>query len=124
MAGDSDAQIINFLVSRYGEFSLLLKPPLSWHDRGGGRTPGITAPRHPDDRRGLRAATQHGPLAMAETANFSAAEELRLAECGDNASPIAGARRFLGPFCANTQLRGNMLFFLDVSASDITKLLI
>jgi len=30
MAGDSDAQIINFLVSRYGEF-ILLKPPLSWN---------------------------------------------------------------------------------------------
>jgi cytochrome c-type biogenesis protein CcmH len=29
-AGDSDAQIINFLVSRYGEF-VLLRPPLSWH---------------------------------------------------------------------------------------------
>lgn len=29
-AGDSDAQVINFLVSRYGEF-VLLKPPLSWH---------------------------------------------------------------------------------------------
>ena len=28
--GDSDTQIINFLVSRYGEF-VLLKPPLSWH---------------------------------------------------------------------------------------------
>ncbi len=30
MAGDTDAQIINFLVSRYGEF-VLLKPPLSWN---------------------------------------------------------------------------------------------
>lgn len=30
MAGDSDAQILNFLVSRYGEF-ILLKPPLSWN---------------------------------------------------------------------------------------------
>lgn len=30
MAGDSDAQVINFLVSRYGEF-ILLKPPLSWN---------------------------------------------------------------------------------------------
>jgi cytochrome c-type biogenesis protein CcmH len=30
MAGDSDQQIINFLVSRYGEF-ILLKPPLSWN---------------------------------------------------------------------------------------------
>jgi len=29
-AGDSDQQIINFLVSRYGEF-VLLRPPLSWH---------------------------------------------------------------------------------------------
>jgi cytochrome c-type biogenesis protein CcmH len=29
-AGDSDAQILNFLVARYGEF-VLLKPPLSWH---------------------------------------------------------------------------------------------
>ncbi|HYA06463.1 MAG TPA: cytochrome c-type biogenesis protein [Xanthobacteraceae bacterium] len=29
-AGDSDAQVISFLVSRYGEF-VLLKPPLSWH---------------------------------------------------------------------------------------------
>lgn len=28
--GDSDAQVMNFLVSRYGEF-VLLKPPLSWH---------------------------------------------------------------------------------------------
>lgn len=30
MAGDSDQEIINFLVSRYGEF-ILLKPPLSWN---------------------------------------------------------------------------------------------
>lgn len=29
-AGDSDAQVMSFLVSRYGEF-VLLKPPLSWH---------------------------------------------------------------------------------------------
>lgn len=30
MAGDSDAEVLSFLVSRYGEF-VLLKPPLSWH---------------------------------------------------------------------------------------------
>jgi cytochrome c-type biogenesis protein CcmH len=30
MAGDTDQQIIDFLVSRYGEF-ILLKPPLSWN---------------------------------------------------------------------------------------------
>jgi cytochrome c-type biogenesis protein CcmH len=29
-AGDSDAQVMSFLVSRYGEF-VLLRPPLSWH---------------------------------------------------------------------------------------------
>ena len=29
-AGDSDAQVIDFLVARYGEF-ILLKPPLAWH---------------------------------------------------------------------------------------------
>ncbi len=29
-AGDSDAQVMNFLVARYGEF-VLLRPPLSWH---------------------------------------------------------------------------------------------
>jgi len=30
VAGDSDAQVIDFLVARYGEF-VLLKPRLSWH---------------------------------------------------------------------------------------------
>jgi cytochrome c-type biogenesis protein CcmH len=29
-AGDSDAQVLDFLVARYGEF-VLLRPPLSWH---------------------------------------------------------------------------------------------
>jgi cytochrome c-type biogenesis protein CcmH len=28
--GDSDEQVIGFLVSRYGEF-VLLKPPFEWH---------------------------------------------------------------------------------------------
>jgi cytochrome c-type biogenesis protein CcmH len=28
--GDSDKQVLDFLVSRYGEF-VLLKPPLEWH---------------------------------------------------------------------------------------------
>ncbi len=30
LAGDSNQQVINFLVARYGEF-ILLKPPLSWN---------------------------------------------------------------------------------------------
>ncbi len=29
-AGDTDQQVVDFLVARYGEF-VLLKPPLSWH---------------------------------------------------------------------------------------------
>ena len=29
-AGDSDQQVLDFLVARYGEF-VLLRPPLSWH---------------------------------------------------------------------------------------------
>src|SRR5271170_5407389 len=29
-AGDSDAQVMNFLVARYGEF-VLLRPPFAWH---------------------------------------------------------------------------------------------
>ena len=29
-AGDSDKQVIDFLVTRYGEF-VLLRPPLGWH---------------------------------------------------------------------------------------------
>ena len=29
-AGDTDQQVIDFLVARYGEF-VLLRPPLSWH---------------------------------------------------------------------------------------------
>ena len=29
-AGDTDQQVLDFLVARYGEF-VLLKPPLSWH---------------------------------------------------------------------------------------------
>ena len=30
VAGDSDAQVIDYLVSRYGEF-VLLKPKVAWH---------------------------------------------------------------------------------------------
>jgi cytochrome c-type biogenesis protein CcmH len=77
-AGDSDKQIINFLVSRYGEF-VLLKPPLSWHTVAlWGTPPGllllgaimiIIAERR--RRAGLAAA---GP------ASLSPAEEARVAE--------------------------------------------
>jgi cytochrome c-type biogenesis protein CcmH len=40
-AGDSDAQVLNFLVARYGEF-VLLKPRLSWRTAGlWGLPPGL-----------------------------------------------------------------------------------
>ena len=76
-AGDSDAQIINFLVSRYGEF-VLLRPPLSWHTLVLWGTPpgllllGIVMIVVVERRR--RAAS---PLAAAE---LSPAEEARVAK--------------------------------------------
>ena len=79
-AGDSDAQIINFLVARYGEF-VLLKPPLSWHTVAlWGMPPavlliGIVMLIVVVRRRGTAPAA-----AAAETANLTAAEETRLAE--------------------------------------------
>ncbi|MGH6670469.1 MAG: cytochrome c-type biogenesis protein [Xanthobacteraceae bacterium] len=78
MAGDSNRQIINFLVSRYGEF-VLLKPPLSWNTialwgappalllLGGAMV--VLAER----RRKARTLA-------AQTPALSAAEEVRLAE--------------------------------------------
>jgi cytochrome c-type biogenesis protein CcmH len=75
-AGDSDAQVIDFLVARYGEF-VLLKPPLSWHTAALWGLPpallliGIGMIVVVVRRR--RAAP------LAETANLTAAEEARLA---------------------------------------------
>jgi cytochrome c-type biogenesis protein CcmH len=77
-AGDSDQQVIDFLVSRYGEF-VLLKPPLSWHTVALWGLPPVVllfgavmlvvAAR----RRKLAAPT-------GATANLTAAEEARVAE--------------------------------------------
>jgi cytochrome c-type biogenesis protein CcmH len=78
MAGDSDAQIINFLVSRYGEF-ILLKPPLSWNTIALWGAPpallllGIAMIVVVERRR--RAARP-----AAENATLTAAEQARLAE--------------------------------------------
>jgi cytochrome c-type biogenesis protein CcmH len=77
-AGDSDAQVIHFLVARYGEF-ILLRPPLSWHTLAlWGMPPaalliGIVMIAVVVRRR------RTAPPA-AEAANLSAAEEARLAE--------------------------------------------
>jgi cytochrome c-type biogenesis protein CcmH len=78
LAGDSDQQIINFLVARYGEF-ILLKPPLSWNTIAlWGAPPALLllgALMIVVVERRRKAA---GPAA--EIPKLSAAEEARLAE--------------------------------------------
>jgi len=75
-AGDSDAQVLDFLVARYGEF-VLLKPPLSWHTAAlWGLPPALLV---------LGIATivivlrRRRAAPLTETANLTAAEEARLA---------------------------------------------
>jgi cytochrome c-type biogenesis protein CcmH len=86
-AGDSDQQIINFLVSRYGEF-VLLRPRLSWHTALLWGTPpvlvllGIIMIVVVERRRGAMSA-QTAPLSL------TPAEEARLAQLlrGDVQTP-------------------------------------
>lgn len=76
-AGDSDTQVIDFLVARYGEF-VLLRPRLAWHNAALWGVPpavlviGIAAMVIVIRRR--RAAP------ASEAANLTAAEETRLSE--------------------------------------------
>jgi cytochrome c-type biogenesis protein CcmH len=77
LAGDSDAQIINFLVSRYGEF-VLLKPRLAWHTAAlWGMPPAVLLIGILMIVVVLR---RRGKAPPAEAANLTAAEEARLAE--------------------------------------------
>ena len=75
-AGDSDAQVIDFLVARYGEF-VLLRPQFAWHTAALWGLPpaalliGIVA---------LVLAVRRRRAPAAETANLSTAEETRLTE--------------------------------------------
>ncbi len=86
VAGDSDAQVINFLVSRYGEF-VLLKPPLSWHTAAlWGLPPGVLLV-------GIVmlivvGRRRNGAPAGTEAVNLTAAEEARVRELmrGEGAS--------------------------------------
>jgi cytochrome c-type biogenesis protein CcmH len=77
-SGDSDTQVLDFLVARYGEF-VLLKPRLSWHTVAlWGLPPAVLvigAVIILIDLRRRRAAQIAEP-----TASLSAAEEARLAE--------------------------------------------
>jgi cytochrome c-type biogenesis protein CcmH len=77
LAGDSDRQIVDFLVSRYGQF-ILLKPPLTYHTIALWAAPpvllllGLTMIVMVERRRAsAKAATE---------ATLTAAEEARLAE--------------------------------------------
>ncbi len=75
-AGDSDPQVIDFLVARYGEF-VLLKPRLSWHTAALWALPpavlliGIVA---------IVVVVRRRSAPAAETANLTAAEEARLSD--------------------------------------------
>jgi cytochrome c-type biogenesis protein CcmH len=76
--GDSDQQVLDFLVARYGEF-VLLKPPLSWHTVAlWGMPPavlliGIVMIGVVLRRRGMNHTAE-------QTTNLTATEEARLAE--------------------------------------------
>ena len=77
-AGDSDAQVMNFIVARYGEF-VLLKPRLEWRTALLWGTPpgllliGIVMLL-------IAARRRQGMPAAAATANLTAAEEARITE--------------------------------------------
>ncbi|MFZ0719623.1 MAG: cytochrome c-type biogenesis protein, partial [Xanthobacteraceae bacterium] len=77
-AGDSDAQVMNFIVARYGEF-VLLKPRLEWRTALLWGTPpgllliGIVMLL-------ITAWRRKGAAVVIGTANLTAAEEARVAE--------------------------------------------
>ena len=78
-AGDSDPQILDFLVARYGEF-VLLRPSLSWHNAILWGLPpavlliGIVA---------IVVVVRRRRVAPAQAPNLTAAEEARLSEILD-----------------------------------------
>ena len=75
-AGDSDKQVISFVVARYGEF-VLLRPHLAWHTAALWGLPpaalliGVAA---------IVVVLRRRRAPAAEAANLSAAEEARLTE--------------------------------------------
>ena len=77
-AGDSDAQVLDFLVARYGEF-VLLKPRLSWHTVAlWGLPPAVLLVGAIVILLDLR--RRRSGRAAQEQATLTAAEEARLAE--------------------------------------------
>jgi cytochrome c-type biogenesis protein CcmH len=78
-AGDTDQQVLDFLVARYGEF-VLLKPPLSWHTVAlWGLPPAALLIGAIVIIADLRRRRRLNPMAE-ETSGLSATEQSRLAE--------------------------------------------
>jgi cytochrome c-type biogenesis protein CcmH len=78
-SGDTDQQVLDFLVARYGEF-VLLKPPLSWHTIAlWGLPPSVLLIGAVVIFVDLRRRRRGDPTAE-EGSKLSAAEESRLAE--------------------------------------------
>jgi cytochrome c-type biogenesis protein CcmH len=77
-AGDSDPQVVDFLVARYGEF-VLLKPRLSWHTAAlWGLPPAILLTGIVTIV--IVVGRRRSAPAAAEAANLTAAEEDRLSQ--------------------------------------------
>ncbi len=74
-AGDSDAQVLDFLVARYGEF-ILLKPPLGWNTVALWGLPPVAVLLGI----GLLIVAARRRSAAAPQASLTAAEEKRVAE--------------------------------------------
>jgi cytochrome c-type biogenesis protein CcmH len=77
-AGDTDGQVLDFLVARYGEF-VLLKPRLTWHTALlWGLPPGLLLIGIATTV--VLARRRSSAAALAESANLSVVEEARIAE--------------------------------------------
>jgi len=80
--GDSDDQVVNFLVSRYGEF-VLLKPPFEWHTAILWLTPALALLA---GAIAIVAAVRRRRFGVAGPAPLSPEEERRLREVLDKSS--------------------------------------
>ena len=81
-AGDSDDQVMNFLVSRYGEF-VLLQPPFEWHTAILWLTPAVALLA---GAIAMFAAVRRRRLGAVGPAPLSPEEERRLGEMMDKSS--------------------------------------
>ena len=80
-SGDSDSQVVDFLVARYGEF-VLLKPRFAWHNAVLWLTPVVALVA---GAIAMLVAIKRRRVASAKAAPLSPDEEQRLAEVIDRA---------------------------------------